>query len=88
MNCPVSCGTCHLRDSSVRCNRDTLNISDTKALEPNTLLTMFERLENQLSSKYHVNVHSRSPFVVTIDDFLTSQEADALIKAGGVKWER
>mmetsp|Transcript_25235 Transcript_25235/g.47191 ORF Transcript_25235/g.47191 Transcript_25235/m.47191 type:complete len:362 (+) Transcript_25235:1996-3081(+) len=88
VNCPVSCGTCHLRDAKVRCDRDVLNISHTKALEPNTLHTIFNRLESDLSSKYKVDVHSRSPFVVTIDDFMTSEEADALIKSGGVKWER
>jgi hypothetical protein len=52
------------------------------------LHNIFDRLENKLASKYKVNVHSRSPFVVTIDDFMTSEEADALITAGGVKWER
>jgi hypothetical protein len=88
VNCPVSCGTCHLRDAKVRCDRETLNITHTKALEPNTLHNIFDRLENKLASKYKVNVHSRSPFVVTIDDFMTSEEADALITAGGVKWER
>jgi hypothetical protein len=91
VNCPASCGTCHLRDASVRCNRDTLNTSHTKALEPQSLHSMFDRLEHDpaLSNKFKgVNVLSRSPFVVTIDDFMTSEEADALISAGGVKWER
>jgi hypothetical protein len=88
VNCPVSCGTCHLRDAAVRCDRETLNITHTKALEPNSLHTMFHRLEHDLASKYKITVHSRSPFVVTIDDFITMEEADALIKAGGVKWER
>lgn len=38
-----------------------------------------------------VTVHSRSPWVVTIDDFLSDAEADALLKAGaqkGTGWQR
>lgn len=88
INCPVSCNTCHLRDSAVRCDRDTLNISHTKALEPNSLNSKFNRIEHELSSQYNINIVSRSPFIVTFDNFLSSQEADSLIKVGGVKWER
>ena len=88
INCPVTCGACHLRDAKVRCDRDKLEIAHTKALEPNTLQTLFDRIENELSSVYNVSVESRSPFIITIDDFLTHQEADSLIEAGGIKWER
>ena len=88
INCPVTCGTCHLRDAKVRCNRESLNISHTKALEPNKLNSLFERIESQLSSEYNIRVESRSPFIFTIDDFLSHQEADSLIEAAGGNWER
>jgi hypothetical protein len=51
---------------------------------------MFQRIQNnELPNNLHYNytVHSTSPWVVTIDNFLTDKEVDALV-ATVKKWER
>jgi hypothetical protein len=88
IHCSVSCDACHLRSSQARCGRENLNTTDTGFLVPGKLNQMFERVDKELRSKYKVNVLSYDPWVVTIDDFVTDAEADALISVVGDKWER
>jgi hypothetical protein len=40
---PVTCGNCHLLDPKVRCNRKTLNITETPVYAPGDLDKMFGR---------------------------------------------
>jgi prolyl 4-hydroxylase len=54
---------------------------------PHQMQTMFEDLIPRFGSQYNITIHSTSPFVVTIDDFLSEVEADAIINAVN-KWER
>jgi len=41
-----------------------------------------------LSERYKVNVVSTDPWVVTMDDFLSNEEIDAILESVGDKWER
>ena len=87
INCPVSCNACHLRDPNVRCRREALNMSLDPIYEPGSMNAMFESLVERFGDRYEINVLSKDPWVVTFDNFLTSDEAKALI--GTVKkWER
>jgi hypothetical protein len=43
VNCPSSCNACDLRDSKVRCNRNTLNISTSPTYAPGEMGAMFSR---------------------------------------------
>lgn len=88
VNCPVSCSSCDLRDSKVRCERSSLNISDTRAFTQSSLDKMFSNLKSQLADKYgSVKVVSTSPYVIIVDDFVTEDEGRDLV--GGITtWER
>ena len=69
MNCPVSCDACHLRDSKMRCQRSTLNISDSRAFTTDSLEHMFSSLKKRLGAKYgSVKVVSTSPWIVIVDE--------------------
>ena len=80
VNCPRSCDACHLRDPKVRCDRERLNMSTVPAMGPGDLTKFFEGIESSFP-EMGITVHSRDPWVVTMDNFLTTEEADALIAA-------
>ena len=79
VNCPHSCAACDLRDPKIRCDRNFLNISTDPIYRPGDMEAIFSDIEKDFSSKYKVTVHSTSPWLVQFDDFLTEEEADALI---------
>lgn len=88
VNCPVSCNACGLRDSKHRCERSTLNISNTRAFAVSTLDSMFSKLKSQLGDKYGgVKVVSTSPWIIVVDEFVLEEESRDLI-AGITTWER
>lgn len=88
VNCPVSCNACDLRDSKVRCQRSSLNISDSRAFTTQTVDSMFSTLKKRLGDKYgNVKVVSTSPWVVVVDDFVSDLESGELL-AGITVWER
>jgi prolyl 4-hydroxylase len=88
VNCPVSCNACHLRDSKERCQRSTLNITDTQAFTASTLDNMFSTLKKRLGDKHGiVKVVSTDPWIVIVDDFVTDDESSDLI-SGISTWER
>lgn len=87
INCPKSCDACHLRDSSVRCARTSLNMSSDAIYMPGDMDAMFESIESRFGHLYNVSVLSTAPWVVTFEDFLSDDEADALISTVK-KWER
>ena len=80
VNCPRSCDACHLRDPKVRCDRERLNMSTVPAMRPGDLTKFFEGIESRFP-ELGITVHSRDPWVLTMDNFLTTDEADALIAA-------
>mmetsp|Transcript_5969 Transcript_5969/g.6160 ORF Transcript_5969/g.6160 Transcript_5969/m.6160 type:complete len:355 (+) Transcript_5969:108-1172(+) len=87
INCGASCNNCHLRDPKIRCNRKALNISTEPVYMPGDMSAMFNDIERLYGDRYNVTVHSRAPWVVTFDDFMTPEETTAII--GTVdKWER
>ena len=78
--CCPACMTCNQLSIEGRCPIDP----DAKqAWEPGDLNKMFERLANEpYLSKYDVNVLSRDPWVITMDNVLTAEEAGILIELG------
>lgn len=54
---------------------------------PGDMERMFARIEKEFSAQFNVTVLSRSPWVVTFDNFMTKEEADAIISTQ-TKWER
>lgn len=87
VNCPQSCNTCHLRDPAIRCDRQALDMDNNPIYQPGDMNKMFESLISKYSSKYDINIISRSPWVVTFDNFLSDKEVAALIKTVK-RWER
>lgn len=88
MNCPMSCKSCHLLNSKERCQRSTLNITESRAFTANTLDSMFSALKKQLGDMYgSVKVVSTSPWVVVVDNFVSDDESHELI-TGVQNWER
>lgn len=83
INCPVSCASCHLRDPQVRCRREALNISTSPIYRPGDIDKMFTSLEMNnnphMADKYGtMEILSRDPWVVTIDNFLSESEIQSL----------
>lgn len=87
VNCAFSCKMCDLRDPKIRCDRKRLNISTDPIYEAGDMDAMFSNIEREYS-RYNVTVLSRSPWIVTFDNFLTDEEADALISTNEGNWER
>jgi prolyl 4-hydroxylase len=88
INCPLGCHACHLRDSAVRCHRDALNTSQSQALLPGTLNQIFERIVLNENNQFgEIEILSRDPWVIVFENFLTPEEADALIQVVTF-WER
>lgn len=88
VNCPVSCNSCHLRDSKVRCQRAALNMTNSRVFVTSSMDSMFAGLKKRLDGKFGpVNVLSTSPWLITVDNFVTNEEAADLI-SGITTWER
>jgi hypothetical protein len=87
LNCPFACNACHLRDSAVRCTREYLNISSAPAFLPGEMESMFGSLKQAYKSAYDIRILSQDPFVVTFENFLSYDEAHALI-ARQTRWQR
>ncbi|KAG8466346.1 hypothetical protein KFE25_002102 [Diacronema lutheri] len=86
--CAWTCVSCAARDVP-KCARDR---SIPPAAVRGSVETLFSRLaampSTDGSAASAVRVHSASPWVVTIDNFLSPAEADALLAAGGTDWTR
>ena len=91
INCPRSCNdlndACRLRDPKLRCDRRALNMTTSPVYNPGDMYRMFESIEKRFGSRYPITIHSRDPFVVTFENFVTDEEAEALIRTIG-RWER
>lgn len=76
--CPHTCGKCHLREASVRCNATRIGYDNSNILVPGSLDKIFkEKLK-----RYPHEVISTEPWVVQLTDFLTDKEVDTLINWG------
>jgi prolyl 4-hydroxylase len=88
INCPLGCHACHLRDSNVRCHRDSLNTSETRALVPGQLNQIFERIALNENHQFgDIEILSRDPWIIVFNNFLTPEETDAMIRVV-TYWER
>jgi hypothetical protein len=88
VKCSKSCEACHLRDPQVRCQRTQLNISTSPIYAPGDMNSMFSSIESTFGDRYGVTVLSTDPWVVTFDNFVTDEEADALISTNSHTFER
>lgn len=83
--CRWSCGFCKVRGSR-RCARDRAQAPaalGTRELPPGatpTLRRVFERAEEEWADR-GLTVHSRDPFLVTIDGFVSDSEAEEIFAA-------
>mmetsp|Transcript_11471 Transcript_11471/g.27932 ORF Transcript_11471/g.27932 Transcript_11471/m.27932 type:complete len:356 (+) Transcript_11471:1-1068(+) len=86
--CAFTCLACNIK-SDARCARDR---AIPPAAVPGSVDTMFKRIVQTSNlgpfGNGTVNVVSTDPWLITIDDFLSSDEADGLLKAGGIGWSR
>lgn len=87
--CPKSCNTCDfVEKGNLLCHR---TLETKPLLRPGGVNAMFENLVSVLSPTHDVTVHRRppdGPWVVTIEDFLNTEEVDAVIEKGGHHFER
>ena len=82
-NCRPSCMECHMLHIDNRCVVDP---NAKPAWEPDGLNAMFEHLISEpIASKYPVTILSRDPWVITLDDVVSEEEAEKLVQLGGVK---
>lgn len=78
--CAASCNTCDLLDAKKRC--DPKEIGYDSESEISELHTLFTTFEEKWGNKYNISVVSRDPFIVYIDDFLTTSETNLIINQG------
>ena len=81
LECSSSCATCLMRDPKVRCQRDESEQPAISGVAGDSINALFERATSEAWSAYSPTVHSRDPWVVTYEDFLSSEEADGLLAA-------
>eukprot|EP00040_Diaphanoeca_grandis_P013521 m.68329 g.68329 ORF g.68329 m.68329 type:complete len:423 (+) comp23945_c2_seq1:50-1318(+) len=84
VHCSKTCEACDLRHPENRCKRSFLNVTDTPAYSPGDMNAMFEAV----SKEPGVIVHSRDPWVVTWDQFMSEDEVDDLVNAPGLNFVR
>ena len=82
-SCAPACMQCDMLLLEHRCPLDP----DAKAAwEPGSLNAMFEYLISEpVASKYPVTILSRDPWVVTLDNVISEEEAERLIDLGGLE---
>jgi prolyl 4-hydroxylase len=88
-NCAPACQTCHLLDRTIQC---PIEEGNDPVFGPGDMNAMFERIMDDgrynpraLSrpwSKQRVDGESDGPWIVLLENFITDEEADALIAAG------
>eukprot|EP01039_Chlorochromonas_danica_P003272 gene3272-3586_t len=102
-SCNNQINACLLRDPKIRCTRQNLNMSTSPIYANGyydnddvnnqqryingDLNNMFESIIERFQDIYQVEVLSRSPWVVTFENFTTSEEGEALVGAIE-RWER
>ena len=84
-NCAPACKVCEKTDRRIRC--PVPEGLEKPSLNPGDLNKLFERLAKQDTYKTNIlsqpsNDETDGPWIITIDDFLTSEECDRLIVLG------
>jgi len=81
-SCASACMQCDMLMIEKRCPVDP---NAKPAWEPGGLNAMFERLVSEpIASKYPVTVLSKDPWVVTLDNVVSEEEAKRMIELGGI----
>jgi len=81
--CGPACMSC---DQLLLENRCPIDKSAEPAWKPGSLNAMFEYLiSEEVTSKYPATILSRDPWVVTLDDVVSEEEALRLIELGGLE---
>lgn len=82
-SCAPVCFECEMLLLEKRCPIDP---NAKPAWEPGSLNAMFEHLISEpIASKYPVTILSKDPWVVTLDDVVSEEEAVRLIELGGLE---
>ena len=77
--CPMTCGYCHFRSSRVRCDEIARDSMDKQVYSKDgDIDRMFKRIERNYAH-LGITVLSRDPWLVTLDEFTTEEEAEELI---------
>jgi len=81
--CPVSCQSCEYLTIQGRCPIDP---NAPNAWGPGDLDRMFQRLTSEpFRSQYSVEILSTDPWVITMEDVVSTEEAQRLIQLGGLE---
>jgi len=81
-SCAPACMTCDMMLLEKRCPIDP---NAKPAWKPGDLNAMFEHLISEpIASKHPVTIYSRDPWVITLDDVVSEEEAKRLIELGGI----
>jgi hypothetical protein len=81
INCPSTCKACHLLDPKLRCDRNRLNMSTTPAYKPGDMQAMFSSISSRFNLTYTVDIISESPWIITLDNFISDTEINALLSS-------
>jgi len=92
LKCGPACQSCDMLDVRKRCPMDR-SVIGPDVWGPGDLNKMFRRLSSEApyKSKYNVTVlsspetHDGGPWVLTLDNFITDEEANRLIEMGAVE---
>jgi len=77
IHCALACDTCDFADFGTRCVIDPLA---TPAVQPGDMDAMFERISTSAEiAALEPRVLSREPWVVVFDEFMSAEEADAVL---------
>eukprot|EP00486_Rosalina_sp_Unknown_P015983 CAMPEP_0201594546 /NCGR_PEP_ID=MMETSP0190_2-20130828/191826_1 /ASSEMBLY_ACC=CAM_ASM_000263 /TAXON_ID=37353 /ORGANISM="Rosalina sp." /LENGTH=210 /DNA_ID=CAMNT_0048054193 /DNA_START=13 /DNA_END=642 /DNA_ORIENTATION=+ len=91
LQCPKSCGFCHLKDPKVRCSRHpkakaAVGVGDVDKMF-NRLLTDFPQYSPELLSSPN-SKENPGPWLVVLNDVFTDEECDTLVRIGGRNFRR
>jgi prolyl 4-hydroxylase len=76
-----------MRDPKLRCTHAFLNVTSKPVYRAGDMDAMFRKAASEYSTQYDVNVLSKSPWVITFDNFVSDAECDALLETVD-GWER
>lgn len=78
VQCALSCASCEMQDFATRCKRDP---NATPAVLPGQMDEMFARIETSPEyARYAPRVVSRDPWIVVLDEFMSADEADEIVR--------
>jgi len=85
MNCAKTCGFCHMIDPKIRCKRSPK--AKPAISKPGEINALFERIVNNFP-QYNPQILSGDPWVITLENVFTEEEANRLIEIGGQNFRR